>query len=120
MQQLPVHLRAEAADCISFEASSRVEDPVYGCVRIISQLQQQIIQAQSEIVKTKGEIAFHYAQQQQLQLPQMIHAVTQEEKGEGQPSLLSSSQEDPFPNLNQQLFASYNYSTFCGSDYEQL
>ena len=49
---------------MSFEASSRVEDPVYGSVGIISQLQEQIIKAESELAKTKSEIAFHNAQQQ--------------------------------------------------------
>ena len=67
LQQLPLHLRPVAADCMSFEASSRVEDPVYGSVRIISRLQEQIIEAQSELEKTNGEIAFHKAQQQQQQ-----------------------------------------------------
>jgi len=67
LQQLPLHLRAVAADCMSFEASSRVEDPVYGSVGIISQLQEQIIKAESELAKTKSEIAFHNAQQLQQQ-----------------------------------------------------
>ncbi|XP_050240913.1 LOB domain-containing protein 24-like [Quercus robur] len=82
LEQLPLHLRAVAADCMSFEASSRVEDPVYGTVGIISQLQEQIIEAQSELVKTKSEIAFHNAQQQlqqqQMQQLQMINAIAQE------------------------------------------
>ncbi|KAK7858469.1 lob domain-containing protein 24 [Quercus suber] len=114
--QLPLHLRPVAADCMSFEASSRVEDPVYGSVRIISRLQEQIIEAQSELEKTKGEMAFHNAQQQQMQQLQMIHAVAQE--GEDQPSWLNSSQQDPFSNVNQQLFGDYNYSsTFCGFEF---
>jgi len=121
LQQLPLHLRPVAADCMSFEASSRVEDPVYGSVRIISRLQEQIIEAQSELEKTNGEIAFHNAQQQlqqqqQMQQLQMIHAVAQE--GEDQPSWLNSSQQDPFSNVNQQLFGDYNYSsTFCGFEF---
>ena len=120
LQQLPLHLRAAAADCMSLEASSRVEDPVYGSVRIISQLQEQIIEAQSELVKTEGEIAFHNAQQQlqqqQMQQLQMIHAIAQE--GEDQPSWLSSSQQDLFPNVNQQQLEDYNYSnTFCGFEF---
>ena len=120
LQQLPVHLRAVAADCMSFKASARVEDAVYGSVRIISQLQEQIIEAQSELVKTKGEIAFHNAQQQlqqqQMQQLQMIHAIAQE--GEDQHSWLSSSQHDPFPNVNQQLLEDYNYSNnFFGFEF---
>ncbi|KAM4113277.1 hypothetical protein ACJW30_05G208000 [Castanea mollissima] len=119
LEQLSVHLRAVAADCMSFEASSRVEDPVYGSVRIISQLQEQITEAQRELVKTKGEIAFHNAQQQQqqqMQQLQMIHAIAQE--GEDQHSWLSSSQQDPFPNVNQQLIEDYKYSnTFFGFEF---
>ncbi|KAK7834628.1 LOB domain-containing protein 24-like [Quercus suber] len=120
LEQLPVHLRAVAADCMSFEASSRLEDPVYGSVRIISQLQEQIIEAQSELEKTKGEIAFHNAQQQlqqqQTQQLQIIQAIAQE--GEDQHSWLSSSQQDPFPNVNQQLLEDYNYSnTFLGFEF---
>ncbi|KAK4587758.1 hypothetical protein RGQ29_018957 [Quercus rubra] len=120
LEQLPLHLRAVAADCMSFEASSRVEDPVYGSVGIISQLQEQIIEAQSELVKTKSEIAFHNAQQQlqqqQMQQLQMINAIAQE--GEDWPSSFSSSQQDPFSNVNQQLFEDYNYSdTFCGFEF---
>lgn len=65
MQQLPAHLRAEAADCLCLEASLRTEDPVYGCVGIVSQLQQQIMEAQNEIIKIKGEIAFYNAQSNQ-------------------------------------------------------
>ena len=101
---------------MSFEASSRVEDPVYGSVRIISRLQEQIIEAQSELVKTKGEIAFHNAQQQQMQQLQMIHAIAQE--GEDQHSWLSSSQQDPLPNINQLPLEDYNYSnTFFGFEF---
>ena len=46
----------------------------------------------------------------------MIHAIAQE--GEDQPSWLSSSQQDPYPNVNQQLLEDYNYSiTFCGFEF---
>ncbi|XP_043725872.1 LOB domain-containing protein 24-like [Telopea speciosissima] len=64
LQQLPVQERAKAADCMSFEATSRIQDPVYGCVRIISQLQQQLLITQRELVMTQAQLAFYYAQQQ--------------------------------------------------------
>ncbi|XP_030551302.1 LOB domain-containing protein 24-like isoform X2 [Rhodamnia argentea] len=73
LQQVPVHLRAEAAECISYEAIARVQDPVYGCVGIITQLQQQIIQIHSEIMKIKGDIITHHSahpQHQPLPPPQ--------------------------------------------------
>ncbi|XAR50799.1 hypothetical protein NMG60_11005237 [Bertholletia excelsa] len=64
LEGLPVNLRGDAAECISFEATWRVRDPVYGCVGIISHLQQQIIQTQIEITNIYAEIALHKAQQE--------------------------------------------------------
>ncbi|XAR54478.1 hypothetical protein NMG60_11029622 [Bertholletia excelsa] len=64
LEGLPVNLRGEAAECMSFEAMWRVKDPVYGCVGIISHLQQEIIQTQTEITKTYAEIGLCKAQQE--------------------------------------------------------
>ncbi|TQD80623.1 hypothetical protein C1H46_033802 [Malus baccata] len=72
LEQLPVHLREAAADSMFYEASLRVEDPVYGCVRIISQLQHHILEAQSEILKTNGQVASYIAQQQLHQQQQNV------------------------------------------------
>lgn len=66
MQQLPVDLRAVAVDCMYFEATSRIQCPVYGCVGIITALVQQITDIQYEIAKTKAEIALYSAKQQQM------------------------------------------------------
>ncbi|KAM7254315.1 hypothetical protein ACFE04_031997 [Oxalis oulophora] len=62
LQQVPEHLRGDAADCMAFEASLRIADPVYGCVGIISHLQQQIFEVENEILRTRAEIAFQNAQ----------------------------------------------------------
>lgn len=51
-------MRAQAADTLYFEAQCRIEDPVYGCVGIISQLYEQVHSAESELAKTQAEIAF--------------------------------------------------------------
>lgn len=67
LQQLPVHLRAEAADWMAFEAATRVGDLIYGCIGIISQLEHQITQAQAEVLKIRGKIAHHNAQRQKQQ-----------------------------------------------------
>lgn len=56
-QQIPMHLRAEAAETLFFEAKCRIEDPVYGCVGIISQLQHQLHVAEIQLAKTRAEIA---------------------------------------------------------------
>ncbi|KAF6161750.1 hypothetical protein GIB67_013827 [Kingdonia uniflora] len=65
LMQIPVDQRAEAADSMSFEAKSRVKDPVYGCVAVIGQLYQQISAVQRELAKTQGQLAIYTAQQEQ-------------------------------------------------------
>lgn len=47
-----------------YEAQCRIQDPVYGCVGIISQLHQQIYNAQSQLAKIQAEIAIFNAQAQ--------------------------------------------------------
>ncbi|XWS61106.1 hypothetical protein CRYUN_Cryun07bG0097100 [Craigia yunnanensis] len=70
LQQIPTHLRAEAADCLYFEAQRRVEDPVYGCVGLIFLLQQQIHNAEGQLAKTQAEIAVLKSQAQHPQQAQ--------------------------------------------------
>ncbi|KAM6554957.1 hypothetical protein CsatB_015719 [Cannabis sativa] len=57
LKRLPVELRGEAADTMHFEATCRIENRVYGCVGIISQLQQQIQHVETELAMTRAEIA---------------------------------------------------------------
>ena len=104
MQQLPVHLRYDAAECMSIEAASRARDPVYGCVGVISQLQQHLIDVQSELVKIKGELAVHNAQQQ-LQLENGEKASEQQQD---ELLWLGSTQHDPL-NLDQLLIQANDY-----------
>ncbi|XP_060671842.1 LOB domain-containing protein 24-like [Ziziphus jujuba] len=58
LQQLPIHLRVEAAESLYYEAKCRIEDPIYGCAGIISQLHQQIHNAESQVAKIRAQIAF--------------------------------------------------------------
>ncbi|EEF31671.1 LOB domain-containing protein 24 [Ricinus communis] len=57
LQQLPAYLRASAADSLYYEAQCRIQDPVYGCVGVISLLHQQIHNAENQLAKTRAEIA---------------------------------------------------------------
>lgn len=70
MQQLPSHLRGQAADSLYFEAQCRIEDPVYGCVGIISVLHNQIQKAENQLARTQAEIAVYSSRANPLQLPQ--------------------------------------------------
>ncbi|XP_074349401.1 LOB domain-containing protein 23-like [Apium graveolens] len=59
LQQLPVHLRTEAAETLYYEAQCRIENPVYGCVGIITQLHEQINDAEKELARAQAQIAVH-------------------------------------------------------------
>ncbi|XP_031392347.1 LOB domain-containing protein 24-like [Punica granatum] len=56
LQQLPERARSEATESLYYEALCRIQDPVYGCAGIVSWLQQQIHDVESEIAKTQAEI----------------------------------------------------------------
>ncbi|KAK7825556.1 lob domain-containing protein 24 [Quercus suber] len=71
LQQLPSHLRSQAADTLYFEAQYRLQDPVYGCVGIISQLHQQINSAESQVAKIQAEIAFLNSNAKEVEEPQV-------------------------------------------------
>ncbi|GMH26799.1 hypothetical protein Nepgr_028642 [Nepenthes gracilis] len=47
--QIPEHYRSEAAGAMSYEALTRMQDPVYGCVGYIYALEQQVTNLQEEI-----------------------------------------------------------------------
>ena len=70
-QQLPPHLRAEAADALYYEAECRVEDPVYGCVGVISRLHEKIHEAECELAKTRADIIINSDIGQQAQVQQI-------------------------------------------------
>ncbi|KAM3688716.1 hypothetical protein ACB098_10G174900 [Castanea mollissima] len=71
LQQLPSHLRSQAADTLYFEAQYRLQDPVYGCVGIISRLHQQINSAESQVAKIRAEISFLNSNAQEVEEPQV-------------------------------------------------
>lgn len=57
LQQIPPYVRAQAADSLYYEAQCRIQDPVYGCFGIISQLVQQIHNTESELAKIQAHIS---------------------------------------------------------------
>ncbi|VAI29504.1 unnamed protein product [Triticum turgidum subsp. durum] len=54
---LPVDERAQAAETMAMEAQWLVEDPVYGCDGIISQLQEEIQPTQCKLTRTRAQLA---------------------------------------------------------------
>ncbi|XP_068329871.1 LOB domain-containing protein 24-like [Pyrus communis] len=57
LQVLPDHLRAKAVEILCYEAKCRIQDSVYGCVKTIFQLHQEIHNAKCQLAKTRVEIA---------------------------------------------------------------
>ncbi|KAL0889647.1 hypothetical protein Bca101_013630 [Brassica carinata] len=72
LQQLPVQTRADAVESLSFEAKCRVEDPVYGCVGIISLLQTEIQKTQTLLARTQAEITVAQAKHSQTQVNEFM------------------------------------------------
>ncbi|KVH92727.1 hypothetical protein Ccrd_005275, partial [Cynara cardunculus var. scolymus] len=58
LTELPMHLRVDAVDSLYYEAKWRIQEPVYGCVGIISSLHRQIHIAQTQLAKARAETAF--------------------------------------------------------------
>ncbi|KAI3524852.1 hypothetical protein L1887_03519 [Cichorium endivia] len=61
LEELPIEDRVIAVETLYYEAKCRIQDPVYGCVGLISWLQQELNIAQSQLAKTRAEIALLYA-----------------------------------------------------------
>ncbi|KAE9614786.1 hypothetical protein Lal_00036076 [Lupinus albus] len=62
LQQIPSYAREQAADTLYLEAKCRIQDPIYGCVGIISRLYQQIHDTENELSKIQTQIVFHKLQ----------------------------------------------------------
>lgn len=99
MQRLPDGKRREAAESLVVEARSRVRDPVYGSVGTITQLRQQILEAEFELAKTQGLIALRRAQHLHEQQQQQQHHLL----------LKSETDEKLITNYNQDHFH-FDYS----------
>ncbi|KAD2392897.1 hypothetical protein R6Q59_012621 [Mikania micrantha] len=58
LEEMPVQLRTHGVESLYYEAKCRIQDPVYGCVGIISSLHQQIQIAQTQLAITQAKIYF--------------------------------------------------------------
>ncbi|KAG2268471.1 hypothetical protein Bca52824_063026 [Brassica carinata] len=53
---LSENYRSDAVNSIVYEANARVQDPVYGCVGIISSLQRQLETLQTQLAFAQAEL----------------------------------------------------------------
>ncbi|KAF8395490.1 hypothetical protein HHK36_019436 [Tetracentron sinense] len=66
LKELPESHRADAVSSMVYEANARVRDPVYGCVGLIWQLQEQLNELQEQLAKVQAEIVNMQFQQTNL------------------------------------------------------
>lgn len=57
LNELHPHQREDAVNSLAYEADMRLRDPVYGCVGVISLLQQQLRQLQMDLSYAKSELS---------------------------------------------------------------
>lgn len=76
MQELSVHQRADAVRSLVYEANARMKDPIYGCVGVISYLEDQVSQLQMQLAVAQAEILWIQMQQAESSMAnqQIIHA----------------------------------------------
>ncbi|MFS7910862.1 putative transcription factor AS2-LOB family [Helianthus anomalus] len=53
------HQRQDVVSSLAYEAAARVRDPVYGCVGVISSLQQQVDRLQKDLDAANAELIQH-------------------------------------------------------------
>ncbi|XP_057506607.1 LOB domain-containing protein 11-like [Actinidia eriantha] len=110
--RLTVESRSDAANCMTFEASSRIQAPMYGCTQTIFKLQQQIVQTQYEIAKVQAELAIYNAQQQMHQIQQQQDHQIQNQYGQSSWMNVNSGaseQEEEFQYLDQQQLGGFHH-----------
>ncbi|KAL9151617.1 hypothetical protein ABFS82_11G063000 [Erythranthe guttata] len=91
LHDLPVNLRAEAAESLFKEASYRIKYPVYGCVGQITMLHQQIQNAECQLARIRARIAVIQAR--------IINNINNEEE---------EHQQADYNNINPNFFPSQN------------
>nr|GMC97151.1 LOB domain-containing protein 36-like [Ipomoea batatas] len=57
LNELHTSQREDAVNSLAYEAECRLRDPVYGCVGLISILQQKLKQVQHDLLSSKRELA---------------------------------------------------------------
>ncbi|KAL1331393.1 hypothetical protein HN51_048661 [Arachis hypogaea] len=90
LMRIPPHKRLDAVLTLSYEALSRVRDPVYGCVAHIFALQQQVVNLQAELTYVQARLA-------------TMHRIPIAAAAASPPTLHSSSSLDHLASSNADL-----------------
>uniref|UniRef100_A0A803PF13 LOB domain-containing protein n=1 Tax=Cannabis sativa TaxID=3483 RepID=A0A803PF13_CANSA len=94
LQELSADSREDAVNSLAYEADARLRDPVYGCVGLISVLQQRLKQVHIDLITAKQELAAYLGPQNAVPFypnPYMPH--------QGNPSSSSSVYNNPYSSI---------------------
>ncbi|CBI23281.3 unnamed protein product, partial [Vitis vinifera] len=76
LNELNAANREDAVNSLAYEAEARLRDPVYGCVGLISVLQQRLKQVQSDLLAAKKELAAYIGPSAMLPFIQHVETAT--------------------------------------------
>ncbi|KAM1174764.1 hypothetical protein ACFX13_027917 [Malus domestica] len=81
LNELSASQRDDAVNSLAYEAEARLRDPVYGCVGLISLLQQRLKQVQADLFNAKKELATYIGPQAMLSILQPPTYMAQQLQG---------------------------------------
>ncbi|MCO5590781.1 hypothetical protein L7F22_044756 [Adiantum nelumboides] len=101
-QDLAEHQRGDAVSSMVYEANARLRDPVYGCVGVISSLQHQVAQLQTQLALAHAEIVRLRVCAPQANGPELQSQEQLLSQYEQKPTTLFVSQEGLHQNMGSQ------------------
>ncbi|TQE01976.1 hypothetical protein C1H46_012410 [Malus baccata] len=81
LNELSASQRDDAVNSLAYEAEARLRDPVYGCVGLISILQQRLKEVQADLFNAKKELATYMGPQGMLSILQPPTYMAQQLQG---------------------------------------
>lgn len=81
LNELSATQREDAVNSLAYEAEARLRDPVYGCVGLISILQQRLKQVQLDLYNARKELATYMGPQAMISILQPTNYMPQQIQG---------------------------------------
>ncbi|CAF1717087.1 LOB domain-containing protein 36-like [Brassica napus] len=102
LSELPLNQREDAVTSLVYEAETRIQDPVYGCVGLISLQQQRLKQIQRDTDVARRELATYIGPEAMFPIlqPQQPHFMPQSQTQ--QPQFVPETQQTVFMPQTQE------------------
>ncbi|KAH7566533.1 hypothetical protein ACOSP7_023069 [Xanthoceras sorbifolium] len=99
LNELSANLREDAVNSLAYEAETRLRDPVYGCVGLISILQHRLKQVQSDLYNAKKELSTYIGPQAMMPILQSQAFMAQPHMANPSSSTVIQAQHGMFPMM---------------------